>query len=75
MQQQVISTSTSTSTNDDSTNAQAQEYAGQQDGTNQYGCPIIAGQSCENAVSGLEETLAAMGFSSIEEMMAAAQNM
>ena len=49
-----------------------QDYAGQQDGVNEYGCPIIDGQNANNAVSDLDSLLAQMGFRSIEEMMAAA---
>ena len=49
-----------------------QDYAGQQDGVNEYGCPIIDGQNATNAVSDLDSLLAHMGFRSIEEMMEAA---
>ena len=49
-----------------------QDYAGQQDGVNEYGCPIIDGQNANNAVNDLDSLLAQMGFSSIEEMIAAA---
>jgi hypothetical protein len=49
-----------------------QDYAGQQDGVNENGCPIIEGQNVTNAVNDFDSLLAQMGFSSIEEMIAAA---
>ena len=49
-----------------------QDYADQQDGVNEYGCPIIDGQNANNAVNDLDSLLAHMGFRSIEEMMKAA---
>jgi hypothetical protein len=56
-------------------NETREEYAGQQDGTNEYGCPFIEGQNATNAVQGLDDLLASMGFSSLDEMMAAATNL
>jgi hypothetical protein len=49
-----------------------EDYAGQQDGVNDRGCPYIEGQNVQNAVSELDALLAQMGFSSVDEMMAAA---
>lgn len=48
------------------------DYAGQTDGVNSYGVPLIQGQNAHNAVQGPEDVLAKLGFSSLEEMMAAA---
>lgn len=48
-------------------------YEGQQiEGNNEHGCPFV-NQTCADAVQGLDAVLAALGFSSIEEMIAAAQ--
>jgi hypothetical protein len=49
-----------------------EDYAGQQDGVNVGGCPIIEGQNVTNAVNDLDALLAHMGFRSVEEMIAAA---
>jgi hypothetical protein len=49
-----------------------QDYAGQQDGVNASGCPIIEGQNTTNAVNDFDALLAQLGFSSVEEMIAAA---
>ena len=50
------------------------DYDGQTDGVNDAGCPYIEGQNITNAVSGWAELLEQLGFSSIEEMIAAANN-
>jgi hypothetical protein len=47
------------------------DYANQQDGEWE-GVPLIADQSVENSVRDWESVLSALGFSSIEEMIAAA---
>jgi hypothetical protein len=52
-----------------------EDYAGQQDGVNVSGCPIIVGQNATNAVNDLDTLLAQLGFSSVEEMIAAADHM
>jgi hypothetical protein len=48
------------------------DYEGQADGINESGVPYIVGQNVENSVQGMGDVLAALGFSSVEEMMAAA---
>ncbi len=57
------------------TNSETRDYEGQEDGTNAHGCPIIVGQNVTNAVQGIDALLAQLGFSSIEEMEAAAAAM
>jgi len=56
-------------------NETREDYAGQSDGTNQHGCPLIEGQNATNAVQGLDDVLASLGYSSLEEMMAAAADL
>lgn len=53
-------------------NTDQTEYAGQQDGVNDSGVPYIVGQNVTNAVQDIDALLASMGFSSVEEMIAAA---
>ena len=48
------------------------DYDGQTDGVNDAGCPFIEGQNITNAVQGWDELLAQLGFTSIEELIAAA---
>ncbi len=50
-----------------------QDYANQTDGVNAFGTPYINGQTAENAVQDLSAVLAALGYSSMEELMAAAE--
>ena len=51
------------------------DYDGQTDGVNDAGCPFIEGQNITNAVQGWDELLAQLGFTSIEEMIAAAESL
>ena len=49
-------------------------YEGQDiKGSNEHGCPLV-NQTCADAVQGFDELLASLGFSSVEEMIAAAQD-
>lgn len=57
------------------TSTEQTEYAGQQDGVNESGVPYIAGQNVTNAVQDIDALLASMGFSSVEEMIAAANQL
>jgi len=56
-------------------NEAREDYAGQDDETNEYGCPYIEGQNATNAVQGLDDVLASLGFSSLDELMAASANL
>jgi hypothetical protein len=47
-------------------------YEGQTNGANEQGVGYIEAQSCLTAVQDLDAVLRALGFTSIEEMMAAA---
>jgi hypothetical protein len=47
-------------------------YEGQTHGANEQGVGYIEAQSCRNAVQDLDAVLRALGFASLEEMMAAA---
>lgn len=47
-------------------------YEGQTHGANEQGVGYIEAQSCHNAVQDLDDVLRALGFASLEEMMAAA---